>query len=147
VSRERNDKSQRPRIQYAALPFRMVDGQPQIMLVTSRETRRWILPKGKPEKNVPARDVAAQEGYEEAGLVGSISVKPVGSFPSTKRLRSGEEVATRVRVYMLLPVRELDEWPEKSQRDRRWLSPSEAVLLASEPGLADFLLRFAALWS
>ena len=133
-------------IQYAALPFRRVEGEPQVLLVTSRETRRWILPKGRPEKKVPARDVAAQEGNEEAGLVGKISVKSIGSFPSTKRLRSGQEVPTRVRVYMLLVAKELDDWPEKSQRERRWVSPGEAVMLASEPGLTEFLLHFAALW-
>ena len=133
-------------IQYAALPFRLVDGEPQVLLVTSRERGRWILPKGRQERLVPARNVAAQEGYEEAGVCGNISVKSIGSFPSVKRLPSGEVVPTRVRVYLLEVATELDDWPERNQRERRWLSLGEAALLASEGGLTDFLLRFAALW-
>jgi 8-oxo-dGTP pyrophosphatase MutT (NUDIX family) len=137
----------RPFIQYAALPFRLVEGEPQVLLVTSRETKRWILPKGQPEKKVTACNVAAQEAYEEAGVVGQISTRSIGSFPSMKRLRSGQEVATRVRVYMLDVARELDDWPEMGERERRWLNIGEAVMMASEPGLTQFLLHFAALWT
>jgi len=134
-------------IQYAALPFRMIDGEPQVLLVTSRENKRWILPKGQPEKKVAARNVAAQEAYEEAGVVGQISTRSIGSFPSAKRLRSGEEMAIRVRVYMLEVSQELDDWPEKNERERRWVNAGEAVMMASEPGLTQFLLHFAALWT
>ncbi len=134
-------------IQYAALPIKLVEQRPQVLMVTSRETRRWILPRGRPEKNIKAAEVAAQEAFEEAGVVGQISTKTIGGFDSTKRLRTGVEAPTRVRVYLLMVEQELDDWPERSQRDRQWLPLDQAIDLASEPGLADFLRSFAALWS
>ncbi|MBF0562759.1 MAG: NUDIX hydrolase [Alphaproteobacteria bacterium] len=133
-------------IHYAALPIRMVEGIPQVLLITSRETRRWILPKGRPKAKMPARNVAAQEAYEEAGVAGHVSVKPIGEFPSIKRLRSGQVVPIRVRVYLLDVKTELEEWPEKTERERHWVPAREAPLVISEPGLADFLAHFASLW-
>ena len=129
-------------IQYAALPLKKVENQLQVLLVTSRETKRWILPKGRPEKKVPARNVAAQEAYEEAGVVGQVSAKSIGGFPSVKRLRSGKEVATWVRVFLLDVDTELDDWPERNQRDRCWVPLKEAIGLVSEQGLALFLQHF-----
>lgn len=130
-------------IQYAALPFRTVESQVQVLLVTSRETKRWILPKGRPEKKVPARNVAAQEAYEEAGVVGLVSAKSIGGFPSAKRLRSGLEVPTWVRVFLLDVEKELDDWPERDERERRWVTPAEATSLVSDQGLASFLQQFS----
>ncbi len=134
------------RYQYACLPFRVEDGHPQVMLITSRETRRWILPKGQPEKGLAAWQVAAQEAYEEAGLVGSVGTTAIASYPAIKRMRTGEELPCTVRVFLFAVEQELDDWPERSQRDRRWMSPGEAALHASEPQLAEILLEFGALW-
>lgn len=134
------------RYQYACLPFRVEDGHPLVMLVTSRETRRWILPKGRPEKGLAPWQVAAQEAYEEAGLVGSVSTTAIASYPSIKRTRAGEDQPCTVRVFLFAVERELDEWPEGDQRERGWMSPGEAALRASEPQLAQILLEFGALW-
>ena len=133
-------------IQYAALPFRTFEGELQVLLVTSRETKRWILPKGRPEKKVSPRKVAAQEAYEEAGVAGRISVKPIGDFPSIKRRRSGGLTPIRVSVYLLDVRTEFDDWPEKAQRERFWVAANKAPALIFEPGLTDFLTQFAALW-
>jgi 8-oxo-dGTP pyrophosphatase MutT (NUDIX family) len=132
--------------QYAVLPMIIDDGHPQVMLITSRETRRWILPKGRPEKKRRPWQVAAQEAYEEAGLVGRVSTKAIGSYASSKRLRSGVEVPCTVRVFLFKVEKELDDWPERVQRERRWMSPGEAALLVAEPQLTQLLLEFSALW-
>ena len=129
-----------PRKQYAALPFAVVDGKPRVMLVTSRETGRWIVPKGWPEKKIKPYDQAAREAFEEAGVIGQISKKPFGSYTYDKRLGK-RSVSCLVDVYLLKVDRELDEWPESAQRSRRWLSPLEAVELVDDKGLASLLMR------
>lgn len=121
-------------------------GLPLVMLITSRETRRWILPKGRPEKKMRAWQVAAQEAYEEAGLIGQVSTKAIGSYASYKRLRSGEEVPCTVRVFLFLVEQQLKDWPERTERECRWMPPGEAALLASDPELVQLLLQFSALW-
>ncbi|HSV28937.1 MAG TPA: NUDIX hydrolase [Candidatus Omnitrophota bacterium] len=134
-------------VHYAALPFRMEDGHPMVLLVTSRETKRWIIPKGKPEKKLLPHEVAAREAFEEAGVHGKITDEAFATFDSTKRLDNGREVPIKVRVYLLEITEILAEWPEKHERERRWVSPGEAALLASEPGLVGTMLDFSALWS
>src|SRR6266404_649256 len=90
------------RVQYGALPYRLSAGsRPQFMLVTSRETRRWIIPKGWPKKGKLPRHSAAREAFEEAGVVGAIARRPVGTFSYEKRLRNGGAVVCQVRVFPL----------------------------------------------
>jgi ADP-ribose pyrophosphatase YjhB (NUDIX family) len=90
------------------------------MLLTSRETRRWVIPQGWPMKGVTPRDVAAREAFEEAGLVGSIAGKrPVGIFHYKKQLLR-EQLLCEVQVFLLWVDRQLDDWPEKGQRKSRW---------------------------
>ena len=81
------------RRQYAALPLAAgQDGRPLVMLVTSRETRRWVIPKGNPEEGLAPHALAAKEAYEEAGLVGVVGSEPVGAFRYAKRLGGGKTV-------------------------------------------------------
>src|SRR5580700_3178360 len=90
------------RVQYAALPYRMNDRtQPEVMLVTSRETRRWIIPKGWPHKGKAPHRSAAREAFEEAGVIGAVNRQSVGSFSYEKQLKSGSVVECKVRVYAL----------------------------------------------
>ncbi len=131
----------RIRSQYAALPYTVVNGDSRIMLVTSRETGRWIVPKGWPgKKKTKPYDQAAREAYEEAGAVGRIAKKPFGSYYYDKRLRKGT-VTCLVDVYLLKVERELDDWPECKQRFRKWVTPTEAIELLDDVGLIDLLLR------
>lgn len=129
-------------VQYAALPYRIDDGHPTVLLVTSRETKRWILPKGQPERKLAAHQVAEAEAYEEAGLIGTVFKTPFAQFDSFKRLKNGRELPCIVRVYLLEVAHELDAWPEKGQRERRWMSPGEAAMLVTEAGLVRVLLDF-----
>jgi 8-oxo-dGTP pyrophosphatase MutT (NUDIX family) len=86
----------RPRVQYAALPFRQAE-RLEIMLISSRETGRWVVPKGWPMKGAKPHVVAAVEAMEEAGLLGKISKKPFGAYHYVKRLRNG--AISQVRVF------------------------------------------------
>lgn len=133
-------------IQYAALPYIVEDGHPVVVMVTSRDTGRWILPKGKPEKRLSPPEVAAQEAFEEAGLKGVVAAEAFARFASFKRLASGREVPCDVEVYLFEIGETLGTWPEMNQRQRRFMSPGEAALVASEPGLVSVLLDFSARW-
>jgi len=132
------------RTQFAALPYKLCDGELRVMLVTSRETRRWIIPKGWPEKALEPHALAAREAFEEAGLVGIAAPTPIGFFQYEKRLKTGKTRTCKVAVYPLEVEYELADWPETGQRERRWFSPSEAALLVQEGGLISLLLHIAA---
>jgi 8-oxo-dGTP pyrophosphatase MutT (NUDIX family) len=131
----------KPRTQFAALPTTVRTGQLHVLLITSRETRRWVIPKGWPEKGYSPPELAAREAYEEAGIVGRVAPVPLGSYRYAKRLTAKKAVPCVVEVYLLEVERELDDWPERRQRERRWLPPAEAAPLVEEAGLADLLLR------
>jgi 8-oxo-dGTP pyrophosphatase MutT (NUDIX family) len=131
-------------IQFGALPWRLSEGGTrQIMLLTSRETHRWVIPKGWPMKGRKPREVAKQEAYEEAGLIGHVvSKRPLGNFHYAKRLPKGDALC-QVRVFLFRVERQLDEWPEKGQRETRWFDAEEAVDLVEEGGLAEIIDRFS----
>lgn len=133
----------KPRTQYAALPVRVTGDQTEVMLVTSRETRRWVIPKGWPEAGLEPHELAAKEAYEEAGLVGRTADEPFGTYWYDKTLDSGRTVPCRVQAYLLSVERELEDWPERRERERRWVSASQAAMLVDEGGLVDMLLRLA----
>jgi len=131
-------------IQFAVLPWRLGEGgRRQVMLLTSRETGRWVIPKGWPMNGRKPADAAAQEAYEEAGLIGNIVGKrPIGSYHYLKRLAK-TEVLCEVRVFLFRVERQLDEWPEKGQRETRWFDAEEAAELVEEGGLAEIIHRFS----
>jgi 8-oxo-dGTP pyrophosphatase MutT (NUDIX family) len=129
--------------QFAALPCRKGKGGLEVMLVTSRDTGRWVLPKGWPMKGLTGAEAAAREAFEEAGLRGKVKGKPLGSYDYPKRLACGDCVPVTVRVYRLDVTRELDDWPERGQRTRRWVTPAEAASLVAEADLAALLAGLA----
>jgi 8-oxo-dGTP pyrophosphatase MutT (NUDIX family) len=133
----------RDRTQFAALPCRIgAHGQPEVLLLTSRETRRWVIPKGWPIKGLKPREVAVREAYEEAGLQGTISGKhPLGVYHYEKQL-PGEQLLCEVQVFLFWVTGQHEEWPEKGQREALWLSAAEAAALVDEGSLAE-LLRYA----
>ena len=84
--------------------------------------------------------VAAQEAFEEAGLIGKmISKRPIGNYHYTKRLSPQQELLCEVLVYLFEVERQLDNWPEKGQRETRWFEPSEAAMLVDEGALGEIL--------
>jgi 8-oxo-dGTP pyrophosphatase MutT (NUDIX family) len=137
-----SDAEIKPRRQVAALPYvKQKDGL-QVLLVTSRETGRLVLPKGWTEKGMKDAAAAAQEAFEEAGVKGNVARAPIGSYSYTKIIGPGFALACTVDVYPLEVKKHLKDWPEKSQRERLWFTPSEAALRVAEPALADILRQF-----
>ena len=141
--RTRPETDREPRTQYAALPWRKRDdGQVEVLLITSRETRRWVIPKGWPMKDKAPGPCAAQEAFEEAGVVGEPRRKSLGVYHYDKRLRSGRTQHVRVQVFPLEVAEERDIWPEMAERDRNWTSPADAAGLVDEPELKALLAKF-----
>jgi 8-oxo-dGTP pyrophosphatase MutT (NUDIX family) len=128
--------------QVAALPFRVSEsGELEILLITSRETRRAVIPKGWPMKGLRDHEAAAREAYEEAGVVGKIGRKPVGSYEYWKRL-TATFAFVRVDVYPLEFERQRKDWPEKGHRELAWFGPDDAALLVDEPALSTLVREF-----
>jgi 8-oxo-dGTP pyrophosphatase MutT (NUDIX family) len=143
---QRSQAAQEPRIQYACLPYRLRgDSRFEIMLVTSRETRRWVIPKGWPMKGRTPHASAAREALEEAGLIGQVGRTPVGVYHYGKRLKSGRDVPCQVQVFPLEVKAQRKTWPEKGQRSLRWFSPEEAAEAVQEPELSAILRDIARL--
>jgi 8-oxo-dGTP pyrophosphatase MutT (NUDIX family) len=116
------------RVQYAALPYRRKgNSRTEVLLVTSRDTGRWIIPKGWPAKGKTPRKSAAREAREEAGVVGRISRQPAGSFLYKKRLKNGRVVVCQVQVFVLKVKRQEASWLEKGQRKVKWLPRTKAA--------------------
>ena len=132
------------RRQVAALPWRGEGDAMRVLLVSSRETRRWVIPKGWPMKGKVDCAAAAQEAYEEAGLDGVVSETPIGAYEYLKRLKSGAARLVKVDVFPLRVTGERSIWPEKGQRTLEWMTPVEAALAVQEPELRDLIARFCA---
>ncbi|TGQ31839.1 MULTISPECIES: NUDIX hydrolase [unclassified Mesorhizobium] len=132
------------RLQVAALPWRDTGDGVEIMLITSRDTGRWVLPKGWPEAKEPLCEAAAREAGEEAGLRGTISHLEAGRYFYAKALSSGEEVPCEVLVFPLQVDRIAERWKEKRARTRKWVSSTEAVRMVNEPDLCQIIAYFCA---
>jgi 8-oxo-dGTP pyrophosphatase MutT (NUDIX family) len=130
------------RVQYGALPYRVSSGsRTEFMLVTSRESRRWIIPKGWPKKGKSPHRSAAREAFEEAGVIGAVGRRSVGSFSYEKQLKNGGFVECEVRVFPLEVKRQNKQWPEKQERKVKWLSASEAAEKVKDPLLGEIIRR------
>ena len=125
---ESRKKAGAKRVQYAALPYRRKGKSPtEVLLVTSRETGRWIIPKGWPAKGKAPHKSAAREAREEAGVVGSVKRRSLGAFSYKKRLKSGKVVACEVQVFALKVKRQEARWLEKGERKLKWLPRTKAA--------------------
>ncbi|WP_265502040.1 NUDIX hydrolase [Paracoccus beibuensis] len=112
----------------------------QVLLVTSRDTGRWVIPKGWPMKGRSLAGAAAQEAWEEAGIRGNVEAQELGRFDYEKGQDAGFSVPVEVRVFALDVEDEADEFPERSQRKRQWFDPADAATLVVEPGLKRILI-------
>lgn len=131
------------RLQYGALPYRVLDGRPEILLITSRETGRWVVPKGWLMKRRSPAQTAAQEALEEAGVRGEIACDPIGSYSYVKRLRPDQALGCAVVVFPLRVCEVKSHWREQRQRVRAWFDPGEAALQVDERELQDLIRAFA----
>jgi 8-oxo-dGTP pyrophosphatase MutT (NUDIX family) len=130
------------RVQVAALPWRRSGVGVEVMLITSRDTGRWVLPKGWPEGQEDLCDAAAREASEEAGLSGSVSRLEIGRYYYGKRQPSGLESRCEVRVFPMEIDQVAKNWPEKTERRRQWFSPRDAAAQVREPDLAELIAAF-----
>src|SRR5262249_16403514 len=116
--------------QAAAIPVR--DGQ--LCLVTSSSGKRWVIPKGCAEPGKTSGEIALQEAWEEAGLVGGLQAEPAGSY-----LYEKYENLYHVTVFLMTVTQVADEWPEQAVRQRAWLNPAQALLRVDDRGLRELL--------
>jgi 8-oxo-dGTP pyrophosphatase MutT (NUDIX family) len=131
--------------QYAALPYRRRAGNTlEIMLITSRDSGRWVIPKGWPVTGETAWDSAAREAQEEAGLVGRISRRAVGRYHYEKFLEDGSSVWCMVEVFALEVEQQLASWPERGQRLTRWFALDAAAEAVDEPELGGVIRELPA---
>jgi 8-oxo-dGTP pyrophosphatase MutT (NUDIX family) len=144
VRMKKSVKINAARLQYAALAYRKTKANGlEILMITSRETKRWIIPKGWPIKGMRSCDSAAQEAYEEAGVRGTIGRRPIGTYTYDKRLEPPSvAVPCEVHVFALRVRRQQETWPESGQREMRWCQPDEAIAIADDSELRALIGRF-----
>ena len=126
--------------QVAALPLRLAaDGGLEFLLVTSRTSKHWLLPKGWPIPGKSGLQAALQEAFEEAGIRARGPDTPIGRYAFIKVLHDATELPCTMAVYGVGNVEEVNAWPEKDQRERRWFAQAEAVAIAFDFNLSLFL--------
>jgi two-component system phosphate regulon sensor histidine kinase PhoR len=126
--------------QYGVIPVRpAADGGVEVMLITSRETRRWVVPRGNPILGKTPAESAAQEAYEEAWLLGPVEPEPFGRYFYRKRRRTGAVLPAEVQLFRMRVEEERDDWPERGERERRWFAPQEAAAAVAEGELAKMI--------
>lgn len=134
-----------PRQQFGALCYRRKKKQQtvEVLLVTSRDTGRWVIPKGWPMAGKKAHTVAEREAYEEAGAKGKVSPEPFGFYHYPKGLEGGLKVACKVQVHLLEVKDTAKDFPEKASRRVEWVSCEEAAARVQEPELKTLFHRFS----
>lgn len=134
---------QRPnRLQVAALCYRRKRSGKQVLLITSRGTGRWILPKGWLMNGKDAGEAALQEAWEEAGVrKGRIEDEAIGSYTYDKALDTGWSIEIDTLVYPVEVESLKDDFPESDERTRKWVAPAEAANMVDEPQLQSLLRK------
>ena len=134
--------SGRAKVQYGALCWREGSEGVEVLLITSRDTGRWVIPKGWPMPGLAPEGAAAQEAWEEAGVDGRISPLCLGRFGYQKVLAAKASVPCAVAVYGMKVARLADSFPEVKERRRQWFPVAEAAGLVDEPELATIIAGF-----
>jgi 8-oxo-dGTP pyrophosphatase MutT (NUDIX family) len=121
--------------QSGVIPYRIRDGNIEVLLITSTTRKRWIIPKGVIELDMTPQDSAAKEAWEEAGIIGQVTSTSMGTY-NYQKWRG----ICRVEVFLLKVETVLDNWPEASYRKRRWLSVEQAVKRIKQAELKQILM-------
>ncbi len=133
------DNTTRPITHSGAIPYRIVGGVLQILCITSRVNKNWIVPKGVWDAGCDLEDVAANEAWEEAGVTGDIDDRAIGIYEETNGGR-----IDRIELFALAVEKQEDDWLEMSFRERRWLKLEEAVSAVSYPDIAALMKKLTA---
>ena len=126
------------------LPWRKGPNGPEVLLITTCTTKRWIVPKGWPAKGGSPQDCAAREALEEAGISGKIEAEPLGSFRYRKRRKSGAFIHVKVVIFAMEAMEQTPSWPEQYVRECLWCTLPDAVQRDSTKGLRRLILSFEA---
>ena len=126
-------------VQYGAVCWRMHRNKVEVLLITSRDTGRWVIPKGWPMPDRTACDAAATEAWEEAGVRGEVSNDSLGLFSYDKVTGPKKCFACRVEVFALRVAALHTDFPERKQRRRKWFAVEKAARKVNEPELRKLL--------
>lgn len=140
VTQQTPQAGQESRTQYGAVCWRLHRGKVEVLLVTSRDTGRWIIPKGWPISGLTPADTAAREAWEEAGVQGEVLEAGLGAFGYAKVLDSRRSVPCSVEVFGLRVAKLRDKFPERKERRRKWFGVEKAARKVAEPELRALLL-------
>lgn len=130
------------RTQFAALCYRFRQGKVQILLITSRGSKRWIVPKGWPMEGKTPSASALIEAWEEAGVIGKAADTCLGVYSYGKRYEEADDLACLAMLYPVEVTSLAKKFPESGQRRRRWVSRKKAAQLVAEPDLARMIRGF-----
>ena len=130
------------RTQFAALCYRIRRGKVQVLLITSRGSRRWIMPKGWPMDGRTPADSALREAWEEAGVTGTVAPTCLGVYAYGKSMGDMDELPCLAMLYPVEVKSLARRYPESNERRRRWVSRKKAARLVAEPDLARMILDF-----
>jgi 8-oxo-dGTP pyrophosphatase MutT (NUDIX family) len=142
VAAQDADRAGGARMQYGALCWRDGASGVEVLLITSRDTGRWIIPKGWPMSGLAPEATAAQEAWEEAGVAGLVSPLCVGRYGYQKCLTPEAQVPCAVAVYGLQVLSLADSFPEAAERRRQWFPLGTAATLVNEPDLGRLIGTF-----
>lgn len=129
-------------LQAAALCWRDGPHGPEVLLITSRDTGRWVVPKGWPKKGLDTAGTARDEAWEEAGVIARMARRPLGTFHYDKRMNTGVPLRVTCELFALKVDRLSDDFPEKDERVREWMTLSAAAAAVKEPQLAALIRGF-----
>ena len=115
------------------------DGHLEVLLITTRQTRRWSIPKGWPIKGLAPHEVAEREAWEEAGVKGRAKRRVFGYYTYIKVLDDGRKCPSVVEVHLVDVRRMKKVFPESKERKLAWLRPHDAALLVDEPELKSLI--------
>ena len=132
------------RSQFAALCYRIRNGEVQVLLITSRTSRRWIIPKGWPIPGQTPAESALTEAFEEAGVVGKPSNLCLGIYSYTKVMPGEDNLPCAVSVFPIKVKKLMKKFPESQERKRKWFSPRQASARVREPELRKIIKHFDA---
>lgn len=132
-----------PLTQVGALCLREGAAGPEVLMLTSRTTRRWLVPKGWPIPGLSPAAAALQEAWEEAGVRGSVGEAPVGAYRYAKLRKSGVVLPCRVDLYQVAVAGLAEDYPEARRRDRAWVALDAAAQIAGEAELGAYLAALA----
>ena len=130
------------RSQFGALCYRMKQGEAQVLMITSRRTGRWVIPKGWPMEGKTPGESALREAWEEAGVKGTVTGSCLALYSYSKGINAVDKLPCVVMVYPVKVKDLVDNFPEAGQRKRKWMSLKKAAKSVNEPELAHLLKTF-----